>query len=194
MIRRYLSSVGFPLAIFLVLAGLSLWLRQVIEAPDGLRDGKGRHDPDYIVHGFRVIKLTPAGQPQYVLNAERLTHYPDDDSTEIVAPRLIYAALKPGAPALTMSAREAALSADAQRVDLRGDVVVERGPVAGRGPLVARTEALTVYPDKEQARGDLPVTITEGTSRLSGGAVDIDRGAQTFILHSGVTGVFEPRP
>lgn len=194
MIRRYLSSVGFPLAIFLVLAGLSLWLRQVIEAPDGQRDGKGRHDPDYIVHGFRVTKLTPGGQTQYVLNAERLTHYPDDDSTEIVAPRLVYAAQKAGAPSLTMSAREAALSADAQRVDLRGDVVVERGAAAGRGPLVARTEALTVYPDKEQAHGNMLVTITEGASRLTGAAVDIDRGAQTFILHSGTSGVFEPRP
>lgn len=194
MIRRYLSSVGFPLAIFLVLAGLSLWLRQVIEAPDGYRDGKGRHDPDYIVHGFRVIKMTPAGQPQYVLNADRLTHYPDDDSTEIVAPRLVYTALKPGAPALTMRAREAALSADAQRVDLRGDVVVERGATAERGPLVARTEALTVYPDKEQAQGNMLVTITEGASRLTGAAIDIDRAAQTFILHSGTSGVFEPRP
>lgn len=194
MIRRYLSSIGFPLAIFLVLTGLSLWLRQVIEAPDGQRDGKGRHDPDYIIHGFKLIQLTPAGQPQYVLRAQRLTHYPDDDATDIVQPALVYAPVKAGAPGMTMHAQAAALSADARRVDLRGDVRVERAATGGRGPLQVRTEAMTVFPDEERARSDMLVTITEGASHLTGAGMELDRRAQTFILHSGTSGTFEPRP
>lgn len=194
MIRRYLSSIGFPLAIFLVLAGLSLWLRQVIETPDGQRDGKGRHDPDYVIHGFKVTKLTPAGRPQYVLHAETLTHYPDDDATAIARPQLTYSPVRAGAPALTMQARAGTMSADAERVDLHGDVRVERAAFAGRPPLTVRTEALTVFPGKEQARSDMLVTITEGNSHLTGAGMDLDRPAQTFILHSGTTGTFEPRP
>ena len=193
---RYLSSVGFPLAIFAALAALSLWLRHAIEMPDGGRDGKRRHDPDYIIHDFRVLKLSPAGKPHHNLQAAKLTHYPDDDSTIIDLPRFSYVApAKPnGNPApVAIQSKRALVSTDGTVVVLHGNVVVLRAAGGGRGALRGETESLTLFPDQERAVTDSPVLLTEGAARLHGTGMDLDQKAQTFVLRSQVTGSFPPK-
>lgn len=191
---RYLSSVGFPLAIFAALAALSLWLRHAIELPEAGRDGKGRHDPDYIIHDFRSIKLSPAGGPHHTLRASKLIHYADDDSTAVERPRLTsLPAPKGGGAAVTMQAKEARVSADGTQVVLLGDVQLERAPLADRALLRAEMDSLTVYPDTEKATTEAAVRISEGGSRLNGTGMDVDQKAQTFVLRSQVTGTFVPQ-
>lgn len=191
---RYLSSVGFPLAIFAALAALSLWLRHAIELPEAGRDGKGRHDPDYIIHDFRTIKLSPAGGPHHTLRASKLTHYPDDDSTAVERPQLTsLPAGKGGGATVTMQANAARVSADGAQVVLLGDVQLERSPLADRALLRAEMDSLTVYPDAEKATTEAAVRISEGASRLNGTGMDVDQKAQTFVLRSQVTGTFVPK-
>lgn len=193
---RYLSSVGFPLAIFAVLAALSLWLRQAVELPEGGRDGKGRHDPDYIIHDFRMIKLSPTGVPHHTLRASKLIHYPDDDSTAVERPQLASlpaAKAGGGGATVTVQAREARVSADGTEVRLQGDVQLERSPLADRALLRAEMDSLTVYPDAEKATTEAAVRLSEGGSRLNGTGMDVDQKAQTFVLRSQVTGTFVPQ-
>lgn len=193
---RYLSSVGFPLAIFAALAALSLWLRQAIELPEGNRDGRQRHDPDYIIRDLRAVKLSPGGQVHHTLRADKLTHFPDDDSTEVERPDLTSLPPATGSERVarvTMQARQARVSADGQEVTLLGNVVVERAPLAQRPLLHAETDSLTVLPDAEKASSASPVRISEGSSWVQGTGMDVDQKAQTFVLRSQVTGTFMPK-
>ena len=88
MTRNRVSSL-FPLLLMLALAAASFWLERAVQAPALDRSGRMRHDPDFITDDFGITKMNAAGKPEYVLSAARMVHYPDDDSTDIVAPRLV---------------------------------------------------------------------------------------------------------
>lgn len=184
------SGAGFPLTLILTLAALTAWLRHAAEVPEG-GDGRHRHDPDYIVDGARITRLDALGNLRYTMRAERIVHFPDDDSTEITRPHLVY--LNDRRPPTTMAAQRAHVSADGAIVRLDDKVEVRREASKQRAELLARMDRLTVYPDEERATTDAAVEITEGASWLRGTGMDFDNNAQLFVLKSAVTGKFEPR-
>ena len=98
------GSALFPLTLLLTLAALTFWLRYASELPDARRDGKYRHDPDYIINNATLRKLDNTGQLTYTLKSPEIRHYPDDDSTELRLPILIHQS--PKKPTITMSADE----------------------------------------------------------------------------------------
>ena len=184
------SGTGFPLALILTLAALTAWLRQAVELPMDGRDGKHRHDPDYIVEGARITRLNEKGQLAYTMSGEKLVHYPDDDSTEIIRPQMVY--LNPQRVPVTLASQRADISADGARVVLRGDVELRRAATARQPALLARMDRLTVFPDDERAVTDSLVAISQGKSWVRGTGMEFDNEAQRFVLKSRVTGSFEP--
>ena len=84
------GSALFPLTLLLTLAALTFWLRYASELPDARRDGKYRHDPDYIINNATLRKLDNTGQLTYTLKSPEIRHYPDDDSTVLRLPILIH--------------------------------------------------------------------------------------------------------
>ena len=77
----------FPLALMLALALLTFYLERKVreeEAGPALR----RHDPDYVVNNFTTTTYDREGVSLSVLSATRMLHYPDDDTTDLVAPRI----------------------------------------------------------------------------------------------------------
>ncbi len=186
---KHFSSAIFPLSIMLVLAALTFWLRHAIELPEGGRDGRHRHDPDYIVSDATLRKLDPTGRLQYTLKSSDIRHFPDDDTTDIAQPHLVY--LHPKKAPVTMTAERGHLSSDGRQADLYGNVTVRRAAFGKREELVAVTDTLTVLPDDEQAFTRSPVHITQGRSWLKGVGLRIDNVQQTFILESQATGEFE---
>ncbi len=59
------GSALFPLAILLTLSGLTFWLVHATELPEERRDGKNRHDPDYIIEQTKLRKLDTTGRLQW---------------------------------------------------------------------------------------------------------------------------------
>jgi hypothetical protein len=94
------SSALLPLTILLVLVALTAWLRYATEFPEVRNDGKNRHDPDYIISDVRGRKLDASGNLLYTLTADEIRHYPDDDTTDLLKPTLIY--LDPKQPPVTI--------------------------------------------------------------------------------------------
>ena len=108
------GRAAFPIAVLSTLAGLSFWLVGATSFEDEVKDGKSRHDPDYIIRGMELSRLDKTGRLQYVLNANDVTHYPDDDSTHVTKPDLVY--LHPTKPTLTLSALTAQISSEGETV------------------------------------------------------------------------------
>jgi lipopolysaccharide export system protein LptC len=183
------SGALLPLGILLVLLALTAWLRYATESPEPGRDGKHRHDPDFIITDARGHKLDGTGQLLYTLTATKLSHYPDDDSTELLKPQLVY--LQPGRPAVSISAGHGLASSRAERIDLRQAVELRRAASASEEELVAETDQLTLLPDEEKAFTASPVRITEGKSWLQGVGLQVDHQRQTYVLESRVSGQIE---
>jgi len=189
MKKRDRPSNLFPLLLVLALAAASLWLERAVQAPERDNSGKTRHDPDFIAEDFGISKLDAGGKPEYSLSAARMLHYPDDESTDIVAPHLVQ---RHGDDAtIVIRADRGQISRSGDEASFFGNVVVVREAGRGRNELRVQTEYLQVVPDRDIARTDKPVTITEGRSRLSGVGMEFNNKTRQFALLSQVRGTFD---
>ena len=69
---------------------LSLWLQfGIIDNQPVSFDGSERHDPDYYIENFTAVGMDEQGKRRYVLEAERMVHYPDDDTALLDNPHVI---------------------------------------------------------------------------------------------------------
>ena len=185
------STAVFPITITTVLAGLTFWLLHATALKEESSDGKDRHDPDYMISGMQLNKLDKTGNLQYTLTATEARHYPDDDSTNITAPHLVY--LNPKKPTLTVSAKAGEISSEGETVILRDDVQLKRDPTPLRAALFGYMPDLTVRTEEETAFTQSSVLFTQGKSWFKGDGMHLDNKTQTFVLKSRAAGQFESR-
>jgi lipopolysaccharide export system protein LptC len=178
----------FPLVLVATLAGLSYWLQSITEPPGIDRSGRHRHDPDFVVDAFTVRRFDTAGTLQHTLKATQMRHYPDDDTTGVDAPHVVFHGAN-GAPPTTLTAQEAWVSKDAKSVRLQRNVRLNRGSSDGGAATEVGTERLDVFPDQETASTDTPVTITQGNSVIKGSGLLVDNNAGQTTLLGPVRGI-----
>ena len=177
-----------PIVLMLFLAALTLWLRITMETPRSVGNGRDRHDPDAIIDNFTVTRLDEQGVAQYTLTANRMLHFADDDTTELAAPQVV----KRGeGPMVTVTAERGTVTRDGGEAFFHGNVLVVRAATTEREELRVRTDYLHVLVEKNVARTDRAVTITEGRSVLSGIGMEFDENARRFALFSQVRGRFD---
>ena len=122
------------------------------------------------------------------LTARRMTHYPDDETTEVEEPRLVQ--FREEAPPVRISAERGTVTKDGEEVRLYGNVLVVRDGTKGRPPLRMETTYLQVFPKQDVARTPEAVVITEGESRLTGVGLDYNTKTRQLELKAKVNGTF----
>jgi len=187
--RRDRVSTLFPLLLILALAAGSLWLERAVQAPERDKSGKMRHDPDFIAEDFGITKIDATGKPEYILSAARMQHYPDDESTSVTAPQLVQR--HEDANPIVIRAERGMITQNGEEASFYGSVVVVREAGRGQNELRLQTEYLQVIPDRDLARTDQPVFITEGRSKLSGVGMEFNNKTRQFALQSQVRGTFD---
>jgi len=184
---KHWSGQIFPITLLALLAGLTFWLQAVLAPRETQTPSGPGTEPDAIVENFEIRSLDDKGRLQYRLSAPQLQHYPADNSSRIVAPRLI-AYRDTATPPLTLTAGRATATARGETVILEDSVDIVRAAANGRPELHATTSTLTVEPQAGTAHTDQAVTLTQGASQLSGIGARIDNKASTFELRSQVRG------
>ena len=188
---KHWGSAIFPLSVMLTLTALTFWLSYVTETNEPRRDGKNRHDPDYIVSDAILRKLDQTGTLKYTLKVADIRHYPDDDSTDMLKPNLVY--MNPGKPPVTISAERGHTSQNGEQIDLYDKVTIYRAPSAKDKAITATMPHLTVLPDDEKAYTKSPVLITQGKSWVKGVGMQVDTRAQTYVLESEASALIESK-
>lgn len=173
----------FPLALLALLAGLTFWLERATQT-DASRSGKKRHDPDFIVDRFEVRRYAADGALQHTLIADRMLHYADDESSDVIAPRLTYHRQRP----TVVTSRTAWMDKEGDHARLDGDVRVVRAGADGGPETVIETSVLHVITDDEFAHTGAPVTITQGRSVIHGVGLTADNKTQVSTLSGPVRG------
>lgn len=184
---KNLGTKLFPVVLLSLLAALTFWLQRLANFVDPMSRAKLRHDPDFIIENFSMVRFNAAGEIQNSLTAEKMLHFPDNDSTEVTSPKLDY----PEGPRPTrVTAERAWLNHDGKEVRLSGNVHLVRQGVEDAPGLIVQTSALTVFPDDELARGHVPVTVSQGKSVVQGSGIEY-RGRENIATLSGrVYGTF----
>jgi lipopolysaccharide export system protein LptC len=190
---KHWGGALFPLSLLLVLTLLTFWLRYATELDEPVRDGRHRHDPDYILSDMVLRKLDQDGQLKYTLRAVEVRHYPDDDSTDLVRPDLVRQNREDDEPPLTIRGDRGHVTEDNERVDLYDNVQIYRPPVGKYEELTADMDELTVFPDDETAFTRSPVLITQGKSWVKGVGMRVDNRKQTYLIESRAVGFMESK-
>ena len=179
----------FPLLLMLALALVTFWLERTVreELPHpSLR----RHDPDYLVEQFVVTKYNAAGVLESTISAAKMIHYPDDDSTELVAPRVVQA--KANEPRMTLSADRGAISQNGEELFLFGNALLVREAGGGRSEARMQSSFLHVIGARSLVRTDREVEILEAGRTISGRGMEYHSETLQFFLRDRVRGRFEP--
>ena len=128
------------------------------------------------------MRTNASGEPVFRLRAARIVHNEDLDQSEFTQPRLT--SLRPDQP-LTLVQSDRALSQDKQnKIDLFGQVVVDRAASASQPALLVRTPRLTLFVDEERAFTDAPVFVRRGQSTLQGVGMRLDNKLEKLEIIS----------
>jgi len=179
------------LPLLVLLAG-TYWLSQQVLPLPPVPNYKARHDPDFIVDNFSAVSLGERGAPRFLIAAQRMQHYPDDDTTDLTEPRLTSPGV--GNPPIHISARRGEVSHNGDEVFLYDEVEVIRDASAAMGEMKASTSYLHVVPDAEAADTDRPVTITEERGTTTAMGMTVDSKARVLKLLAQVRGEYAPAP
>lgn len=180
----------FPLVLMLSLALLTFWLERTVRVEEN-HPSLRRHDPDYIVNNFRIIGYGPAGIAESTLSARKMVHYPDDDSTDLDAPRVL--STKAGEAPMTLTADRGALSQDGEDTFLYDNVLLVRKEIPLQPEMRMQTSFLHVVRGRSLVLTDRDVAIDEVGRSLTGRGMEYDNGARLLHLRERVRGRFEER-
>lgn len=158
-----------PLIVVATLAALTFWLDRVVQITPWVDTRGFAHDPDYIVENFKAMAFDRQGRPWHQLEAKRMTHYMDDDTTRLDRP--VYTQYSPDRPPLTVSSQRALVTPDGSNVYFLDNVRMVRAADGMRAPMVLSTEYLQVTPEVHRVQTDRAVTVRQAGSSIQAGAM-----------------------
>lgn len=178
-----------PLVLAGLLALLAFWLNQLTRQPV-LEDNAGfEHEPDTIVENFNALAFDNDGQPIHALQAKRLVHYMDDDTTELQVPHFSILD-KDEAVRTEARARRGMVSSNGQHVHFLGEVHLVRRE-EGRQAITLETEYLWITPDAGIMQTDKPVTLKQGRALIKAGQLMLNEQQKELTLSGGVHAHYE---
>jgi lipopolysaccharide export system protein LptC len=180
-----------PLLPLLLLLAATWWLNQQVQ-PLPQIESQQRHDVDYYVDNFSAVTLNNEGQPRFILAAEKLWHYPDDDTTHLQMPHLT--SLYPDRPPTVTTARTGMLSSKGEDVFLYDEVRIVRPATADFIEQDFATDYLHVVPDRDWAETNQAVVMTNKYNVIRAVGMELDNKVRTAKLLSQVRATHEPIP
>ncbi len=190
------STLVLSLALLGGLAAGSYWLAEQARLGDAAQRAR-RHEPDYFVDRFALTRMDENGRGRYSISADRVVHYPDDDSTEMTQPRLVSLAAERAR--VSMRAERGHISSDGVEVLLSGNVEIHRAPSGKDAETTLRSPSLLVLPEQDIARTSEPVEMLRGGSRMAARGLEFDNGKRLTQLNpqhlagARVHATFEPK-
>jgi len=178
-----------PLVMMVLLAALTLWLEYAVRDRSGGGPGLVKHEPDAIVENFTIDRLDESGNLRYTFSAPKMAHFPDNESGEVLYPRLVQVADDGGN--FTATANRGVVNRMGEEAFLYGKVEISREATAVDPGFRVSTEFLHVLAEQGISRTDRTVTITDGRSTLTGVGMVVDEKKRQFSLSSQVRGVFD---
>ena len=132
-----------------ILALLSAWLAKNTETLLISKNPNPAHSPDYFSNGYSKWQMNEQGTLKSTLNADKIIHFSDDQTTRSTKPVMIFYNAKN--PPWFIYAESGVLSADGKDLLLEGQVTIERSKTNKQSSLTIHTSMLKVQPDKNYA-------------------------------------------
>lgn len=181
------------LALAALVAVTSWWLQQM-QGGDRAARLEFPREPDSYMEGIIRTTMDERGRLATRLQADRMFHYPEGDTSEYLRPRMrFYDYREEGGP-WRVSAQHAWVGPKADLVLLRGDVRIWRDDQQGmRVVEVLTTELQVITPDR-YAQTEQPATIITPTTVSTGTGMRAQLGSNRLELLKDVRTRYAPVP
>jgi lipopolysaccharide export system protein LptC len=189
MSARFYDRLAATLSLVLLLglAAITTYLaQQASNATIERAEKRITHDPDYFVEGFQFTSVNARGEAAYRVSAQRLEHYPDDDSVSYRKPILI--SLDPDKPQVAIRAERGTASSGGEQTRLYDNVVLTRQADANRDALTITTDFALILSNEDIVRSDRPVLIRSGASSLQGVGMEFNNMTRQLRIDAQVKG------
>lgn len=191
------ASLYLPVLIMGLLALGTWWL--VRNAPKPVTSGVekvARHEPDYFLKDFVIKNFEASGRLKNRLAGTTGEHFPDTDTLEIDAPRMI--SITPDGRRTRGQSLRALSNGDGSEVQMFGQAVIHREPVVASGAQKAlpamqiESEFLQIWPNEERISTNKPVVMTRGADRFTGNSMKYTHLDQVLEMQGRVKGFIQP--
>lgn len=150
-------------------------------------------DYDYYITDMSTTRFSATGQPEWRLQASRVTHFPEGDIAHLENPRFAY--FSAGAAPWQVTADSGTLRPDAERgedrLDLEGNVLL-RQAAANAGFTEITAQLLTLFTDSREAISAVPVLLQTPGTQLEGTGMRALLARDYYELHNSVRGFHVP--
>ncbi len=136
----------------LVLGVVSWWLVEYFAGEVTVIKQVPPHSPDYFSIGYNKIEMDLTGKPENELVTDRMMHYSDDNTIEMLNPVMTF--YNEETPPWVVSSETGLLSADRQDLFLNGKVFIVREQAPGVRSVKVNTSNLKVRPKENYAETD----------------------------------------
>ncbi|MFZ4061747.1 MAG: LPS export ABC transporter periplasmic protein LptC [Polynucleobacter sp.] len=186
-----------PLILMGTLTLVTFWLVKKNAPPEKSAIERVRlHEPDYIILNGTLSALNEFGNTKYRVLGKKVTHYDDDASIDIEAPRMRL--FPPEKSPVTVKSDTGHLDGDLTILDLMGNAEIFRPPQAAsetepaRPRMLARSSYFKVLINDDVIETDKPITLEQGMSVIhsTDGGV-FNNIEQSMILSGQVRGRIE---
>ncbi|HBR95961.1 MAG TPA: LPS export ABC transporter periplasmic protein LptC [Gammaproteobacteria bacterium] len=179
-------------AILLVVAITSfIWLDQ----PDSVSLGNAVNmadlKADYYLEGFETVRYGADGTPEYHLTGDTLLHYPANQTSEIIRPRL--SLQRPLEPAWTVASASGWLQEQSESFRLEGDVEITRSPFEDQPEIQILTSEVLVHPAQRRLETDSAIEIRSRDWHVSSTGLKSNLADGKLSLLSNVRARYEIR-
>ena len=181
-----------------VLAGLTVWLRQTVEAISPADPKPIVHQSDYTIEGFTIKRYNAEGELRYVMAGDKMAHFPDNDLLQLTRPRITRyrpetLATDTPKPPTRMRAERGAMTLGGDEGFFYDNVVFHRPAFKNDDPLTIYTSYAHVVSDFDLFRSTEATTIVKGKNTIQGVGMEYDHAARTLSVLTRVNASFEKK-
>jgi lipopolysaccharide export system protein LptC len=181
---KFSLSAFLPLVALGLLALLAYWLNYTVSRAVIPTASVLKHEPDAVAENFSARQLGDDGNVRYTLQAKKMLHYPDDDSTHLEA---VFFNGKPQdakqkEQAFSVSAQNARMSKNGDEVFLEGMVELVKEATADSPRATVRTSKLRLVPDAGLAQTAEKVEMRSENSYIVGSQFEYNNKNRTIKL------------
>lgn len=179
MFTRLLSRYWLllPLLVIVVIAVDRIETAPVIEVEETIDMRQTRSD--YYMADFSTRKFRTDGSIEYTIRGETLAHYPDNDRSEIIAPRI---ELNRPKATWNISSLKARFDTDPDLFTMQGEVIMHRLR-SESDPVTITTSELTIATESNQVstNADIEIVSEHWALKATGMRSAIDDGTLTLL-------------
>ena len=189
-----------PLLLMIALTLMTFWLVKKNTPPESSMLERIRlHEPDYIIKNGTLSALNEQGNTKYRILGNKVTHYDDDASIDIDAPRMRL--FQPDKAPVTVKSNTGHLDGDLTILELFDNASIFRPQQAATATepaslrMLASSSYFKVLINDDIVKTDRPITLEQGMSIMNsteGGT--FDNIQQSMTLSGQVKGRIERAP